>query len=117
MNAFRHDPHARHQGKPEMFRGALVPCCEVPARVDRVLAELRARRLGPVQAPSAGRDEAIARPCPPPPGVPGRSMGRVGGAAVRSGTRCRAATGLPAAFVFEGGYALNVLDGFRQRAG
>ncbi len=30
-----HNPiHARHAGRHEMFRGRLVPCHEVPARLD-----------------------------------------------------------------------------------
>ena len=45
--------HAQHQGKLEMFRGELVPCFEVPARVDHVLAELQRRRFGPVKPPEA----------------------------------------------------------------
>ncbi|MDR3368266.1 histone deacetylase family protein [Rhodoferax sp.] len=36
-----------------MFRGELVPCFEVPARVDHVLAELEKRRLGLVVVPEA----------------------------------------------------------------
>ena len=41
-----------------MFRGALVPCFEVPARADHVLAELQRRALGPVLAPQPF-DEAL----------------------------------------------------------
>ena len=33
--------HALHQGQFEMFRGALVPCHEVPARADHVLGGLQ----------------------------------------------------------------------------
>lgn len=53
--------HAQHQGKVEMFRGALVPCFEVPARADHVLAELQRRQLGTVQHPNAFDDAALAR--------------------------------------------------------
>jgi acetoin utilization deacetylase AcuC-like enzyme len=44
-----------------MFRGALVPCFEVPARADHVLAELQRRKLGTVQHPDAFDDAALAR--------------------------------------------------------
>ena len=53
--------HARHHGKVEMFRGALVPCFEVPARVDHVLAELQSRQLGILQPPFAFDDALLAR--------------------------------------------------------
>jgi acetoin utilization deacetylase AcuC-like enzyme len=42
-----------------MFRGALVPCFEVPARADHVLAELQRRKLGTVLQPRAFEDSAI----------------------------------------------------------
>ncbi len=61
MITFHNDRHALHQGKLEMFRGALVPCFEVPARVDYVMDELRRRAPGPLQAPPACGDEAIAQ--------------------------------------------------------
>lgn len=54
-----HNPlHHRHQGRLEMFRGRLVPCHEVPARVDHVLAELQRRPLGPLQAAPETPDAA-----------------------------------------------------------
>ncbi|OYU44478.1 MAG: acetylpolyamine amidohydrolase [Burkholderiales bacterium PBB4] len=53
MITFYNPLHALHQGKVEMFRGALVPCFEVPARVDHVLAELQRRQLGAVFEPQA----------------------------------------------------------------
>ena len=44
-----HNPdHARHAGRHEMFRGRLVPCHEVPQRLDHVLAEVRRRGIGPL---------------------------------------------------------------------
>ena len=58
MKTFYNHRHAEHQGKVEMFRGALVPCFEVPARADHVLAELQRRPLGPVLAPTQW-DEAL----------------------------------------------------------
>ena len=42
-----------------MFRGALVPCFEVPARADHVLTELQRRKLGSVQQPLAFDDSAL----------------------------------------------------------
>jgi acetoin utilization deacetylase AcuC-like enzyme len=53
MKTFFNHLHAQHQGQFEMFRGALVPCHEVPARADHVLAELQRRKLGEVCAPQA----------------------------------------------------------------
>ncbi len=50
---------AQHQGKVEMFRGALVPCFEVPARADHVLAELQRRQLGSVLEPQAFDEAAL----------------------------------------------------------
>jgi len=58
MKTYYNHLHALHQGKMEMFRGQLVPCFEVPARADHVLAQLRRRALGPVShAPE--RDVAV----------------------------------------------------------
>ena len=37
MITFFNDQHALHHGKMEMFRGELVPCFEIPARLDHVL--------------------------------------------------------------------------------
>jgi acetoin utilization deacetylase AcuC-like enzyme len=51
MITFSNPHHALHQGQFEMFRGTLVPCHEVPARADQVLAELQLRQLGEVLAP------------------------------------------------------------------
>jgi acetoin utilization deacetylase AcuC-like enzyme len=59
-----HNPdHARHAGRQEMFRGRLMPCHEVPARLDHVLAELQRRRFGRLEAaaPDAGLDALLAR--------------------------------------------------------
>jgi acetoin utilization deacetylase AcuC-like enzyme len=46
MKVFHNDRHALHHGKHEMFRGALVPAFEVPARVEHVLRELKSRSVG-----------------------------------------------------------------------
>ena len=51
MITFYNPHHALHQGRFEMFRGQLVPCFEVPARADFVLAELARRGLGEVRSP------------------------------------------------------------------
>jgi acetoin utilization deacetylase AcuC-like enzyme len=56
MKTFYNAQHTLHHGKLEMFRGALVPCFEVPARVDHVLAELQRRPLGPVLPPQTFDD-------------------------------------------------------------
>ena len=59
-----HNPdHASHAGRQEMFRGRLVPCHEVPARLDHVLAELQRRRFGRLEAaaPDAGLDALLPR--------------------------------------------------------
>jgi acetoin utilization deacetylase AcuC-like enzyme len=61
MKTFYNHLHAQHQGKVEMFRGALVPCFEVPARADHVLAELQRRKLGTVQQPNAFDDAVLER--------------------------------------------------------
>lgn len=58
MITFYNERHGQHHGKAEMFRGELVPCFEVPSRVERVLAELRGRRLGAIEVPQAF-DEAV----------------------------------------------------------
>ncbi len=57
---YNHD-HALHHGKHEMFRGALVPCFEIPARADLVLRELQQRKLGPVLPPAEMPDAALSR--------------------------------------------------------
>ena len=38
MKTFHNPHHALHQGREEMFRGRMVHCHEVPARLDYVLA-------------------------------------------------------------------------------
>ncbi len=61
MHVFYNDQHALHQGRHEMFRGALVPCFEVPARADFVLRELQQRGVGTVTQPPVCDDALIAR--------------------------------------------------------
>ncbi len=61
MITFFNDQHALHHGKMEMFRGELVPCFEIPARLDHVLSEVKARKLGAIEMPPSFGDEAITR--------------------------------------------------------
>jgi len=64
MKTFHNPHHALHQGREEMFRGRMVPCHEVPARLDFVLDELRRRPLGELLTPileETALDAAIAR--------------------------------------------------------
>jgi acetoin utilization deacetylase AcuC-like enzyme len=51
MLIFTNPHHALHAGRHEMFRGRLVPCHEVPARLDHVLAELGRRPVGELRSP------------------------------------------------------------------
>lgn len=61
MITFYNARHLRHQGRLEMFRGELLPCFERADRVENVLAELRARGLGPIEAPEPFDDAPLAR--------------------------------------------------------
>ena len=60
MKTFYNHLHHVHQGKMEMFRGQLVPCFEVPDRLDQVLAQVRARGLGPVAQAASRETLALA---------------------------------------------------------
>jgi len=55
--------HAAHHGRRELYRGALVPCHEVPDRLDRIEAELARRPVGDCVAPvqPAGMRAALER--------------------------------------------------------
>ena len=53
LSTIHNDLHTLHRGRMEMFRGQLVPCVEVPERVDHVLAELRQRGWGAAMQPPA----------------------------------------------------------------
>ncbi|RZL61083.1 MAG: histone deacetylase family protein [Variovorax sp.] len=61
MLTLYNDRHALHHGQREMFRGEMVPCFEIPARADFVLAELKRRGLGAIETPAAFDDAVIAR--------------------------------------------------------
>jgi acetoin utilization deacetylase AcuC-like enzyme len=65
MITFYNHLHALHQGKLEMFRGELVPCFEVPARADHVLAELQRRQHGRIQNPLTFDDAKLSTIHPP----------------------------------------------------
>ncbi len=52
MQILHNTAHRLHQGRQEMYRGRLVPCHEVPDRLEHVLAELTRRGLGPLTAPT-----------------------------------------------------------------
>ncbi|MEJ7136826.1 histone deacetylase family protein [Amphibiibacter pelophylacis] len=56
MLIFANPDHAAHCGRFEMFRGRQVPCHEVPARLDQVLAELERRRFCAPGGPAALRE-------------------------------------------------------------
>ena len=64
MQLFVNHVHAQHQGSQEMFRGRLVDCHEVPARLDHVATEWQRRGLGAAHPISVSPDDthaAIAR--------------------------------------------------------
>jgi acetoin utilization deacetylase AcuC-like enzyme len=64
MLIFTNALHRGHAGRHEMYRGRLVPCHEVPERLDHVLAELQRRRFGTVAAaaePDAAFDGLLRR--------------------------------------------------------
>jgi acetoin utilization deacetylase AcuC-like enzyme len=56
MQTFYNAHHRLHQGRQEMYRGRLVPCHEVPDRLEHVLSELTRRGLGPLTAPPEPAD-------------------------------------------------------------
>ena len=60
MKTFFNPHHALHQGQFEMYRGTLVPCHEVPARADHVLAELQRRKLSTAHNPQPFDAMALA---------------------------------------------------------
>ncbi|WP_342129563.1 histone deacetylase family protein [Hydrogenophaga sp. OTU3427] len=53
MKVYHNPVHAQHAGRQEMYRGRLVPCHEVPDRLDHVLAELRRRPVGALLTPTS----------------------------------------------------------------
>jgi acetoin utilization deacetylase AcuC-like enzyme len=64
MKTFHNPHHNGHAGRFEMHRGRMVPCHEVPARLQHVLDELQRRPMGELATPSIGEtalDAALAR--------------------------------------------------------
>ncbi len=61
MKTYFNPHHTAHAGRFEMYRGALVPCFEVPARADLVVKEIRRRDLGTVMEPLPFDDHTLAR--------------------------------------------------------
>lgn len=64
MKTFHNPDHARHAGRQEMYRGRMVDCHEVPARLDFVLSELARRPLGEITTPdvdAAALDATLRR--------------------------------------------------------
>jgi acetoin utilization deacetylase AcuC-like enzyme len=55
------DDHRLHHGAAEFYRGRLVPCFEMPARADQVLAAVRDAALGPIVAPDRFDRTALTR--------------------------------------------------------
>lgn len=51
MKTFHNPDHLLHAGRQEMFRGRMVDCHEVPARLDFVMTALRQRGLGAIAVP------------------------------------------------------------------
>ncbi len=60
MKTFHNPDHQQHAGRQEMFRGRMVDCHEVPARLDFVMSELRQRSLGDVLPPAISEIELDA---------------------------------------------------------
>jgi len=61
LDIFVNAVHAAHAGRHEMYRGKLVPCHEVPGRMEHVLAELSRRPQGRLLAPQAMDRSRIER--------------------------------------------------------
>ena len=59
MQVFFNPLQAQHQGRHEMFRGRLVPCVEVPDRVEHVRAELMRRGIGRFAVPTPVDDALL----------------------------------------------------------
>jgi len=61
MLIFANPSHALHAGRNEMFRGRLVPCFEMPARLEYVLAELKKRPVGELRLAPPVDDARLER--------------------------------------------------------
>lgn len=51
MLTIHSDDHRLHHGAGEFYRGRIMPCFEMPARVEQILTSVAGRGLGPVVAP------------------------------------------------------------------
>lgn len=60
MKTFFNPDHNLHAGRQELFRGRMVDCHEVPARLDFVMTELHRRALGEVLPPTVSDIELDA---------------------------------------------------------
>jgi acetoin utilization deacetylase AcuC-like enzyme len=61
MKTFYSPAHLEHAPQEEFEGGRLTPAVEVPARAERVKAEVERRKLGPIVAPGAFGNEPILR--------------------------------------------------------
>ena len=59
MKTFYAAAHLAHDPGHEFEHGRLTPAVEVPARAERVRAEIEKRRMGPILAPAEYPDQAI----------------------------------------------------------
>jgi acetoin utilization deacetylase AcuC-like enzyme len=61
MKTFYSPAHLSHDPLAQFEAGVLVPAVEIPARAERVKAEIEARKIGPVLAPTPFDDAPILR--------------------------------------------------------
>lgn len=61
MKTFYSPVHLGHDPLAQFEHGQLLPAVEIPARAERVKAEVEARKLGPVLAPTSFSDAPILR--------------------------------------------------------
>lgn len=61
IHTFHNPLHAGHAGREEMFRGRMVPCHEVPDRLDFVMTEWLRRPQGPLATPPTDQPAFDAR--------------------------------------------------------
>ena len=61
MKTFYSSAHLGHDPQAQFEGGVLAPAVEIPIRAERVKAEIEARKIGPVLAPTPFDDAAILR--------------------------------------------------------
>ncbi|MDE2183322.1 MAG: histone deacetylase family protein [Alphaproteobacteria bacterium] len=61
MKTFYSPAHLEHDPQAQFEGGQLLPAVEIPARAERVKAEIEARKLGPILPPGAFDDTPILR--------------------------------------------------------